>query len=245
MQPNNESEEQERFLRWAQLTCAGEVAAMVAHDINNAVTGVMSYTELAQMDLPSWSEAGAYLQKSLEQAKRISDLANRLLMLSHEALPAPTRQDVRESLEAVCTLVRRRLEKDRIVFEPRLDITDAYIVADGAHLLLTWLGLILVSRLGLLQMPNASFLGLEIVAERTTRGDAPWARVVIAARADVSPSAQFLEAVGRAGADGVHCRREGMLYAAARAHASALSGEVAFREADGGFAFEVCLPLIG
>lgn len=47
MEPSNETEERAQFLRWAQLTCAGEVAAMVAHDINNAVTGVMSYTELA------------------------------------------------------------------------------------------------------------------------------------------------------------------------------------------------------
>ena len=94
------------LLRWAQLTCAGEVAAIVAHDINNAVTGVLSYTELAQMDLPTWSEAGPYLDKAMEQASRINAQANRLLMLSHEAAPYPALQNVQESLEAVCALLR-------------------------------------------------------------------------------------------------------------------------------------------
>lgn len=195
------------------------------------------------MDLPSWSEAGTYLQKSLEQAERISDLANRLLMLSHEAPPAPTRQDVRESLETACALVRRRLEKDRIALELRLEIADVYVVADGAHMLLMWLGLILIARLGLLQGHGASFRGLRVVAERTARGDAPWVCVLIAARADVPPSARLVNALRQASEDGSACRREEMLYAAARAHAAALGGDVDFREADGGFVFEVSLPL--
>lgn len=243
MKPNNETEERDRFLRWAQLTCAGEVAAMVAHDINNAVTGVISYTELAQLDLPSWSEAGPYLQKTLAQARRIGELASRLLMLSHEATPEPMRQDIRESLETAFALVRRRLEKDHITFGPRVDIADAFIVADSAELLRTWLGLMLVARSGLMQTHGASFLGLEVVAERVAHGDTPWARVRITARADASPPAQFLDALRHGTADSVPPCREGMLYAAARAHVSALGGTVDFREADGGFVFEVGLPL--
>lgn len=243
MEPYDDTAEHERFLRWAQLTCAGEVAAMVAHDINNAVTGVMSYTELAQMDLPSWSEAGAYLQKSLDQAKRISNLANHLLMISHEAAYVPVSEDIRVSLEAACALVQRRLEKDGIAFERRLDIADARVVADSARLLLTWLGLILAARSGLLQSPAESFRALRVSAEPMRLGENAAVRVVVDACADASPPAWFMGQLRRAETDGAPLCREAMLYAAARAHVARLGGTLDLRPTDGGFAFEVELPL--
>lgn len=245
MEPNDKPEEHERFLRWAQLTCAGEVAAMVAHDINNAVTGVMSYTELAQMDLPSWSEAGPYLQKSLDQAKRISNLANRLLLISHESPNTPVRENLRESLEAACALVRRRLEKDGIAFEQRLDIADACVLADSARLLLTWLGLFLVARSGLLQAPAATFRMLRLSAGMDGGADSALARVVLSAHAEPPIPAAFAEALCEATAtDGAPCSREKMLCAAARAHVADLQGTLSVRQTDDGFAFEVELPLI-
>lgn len=244
MEPNDKSEEYERFLRWAQLTCAGEVAAMVAHDINNAVTGVMSYTELAQMDLPSWSEAGTYLQKSLEQARRISGLANRLLLISHEAADTPVKENLRDSLESACALVRRRLEKDGIAFEQQLDVSDACVVADSARLLLTWLGLILVARAGLLQSPGATSRVFRLGAERTSRAGSPCARVVASARAEPPIPAAFVETLCRtATTDRSPYSRETMLCAAARAHIASLQGTFSVRQTDDGFAFEVELPL--
>ncbi|MGB9592929.1 MAG: histidine kinase dimerization/phospho-acceptor domain-containing protein [Anaerolineae bacterium] len=243
MEPTDKPEEREQFLRWAQLTCAGEVAAMVAHDINNAVTGVMSYTELAQMDLPSWSEAGTYLEKALEQAKRISSLANRLLLISHEAAYTPVREDVRGSLEAACVLVRRRLEKDGIAFEQRLNIADACVRADTARLLLTWLGLILVARSALLQSPAESSRALRLGAETTSRDGLPCARVVVDAGADAPPPARFVETLCRAETDGAPACREAMLYATAKAHIADLGGSLSLRQTDGGFAFDVELPL--
>ncbi len=244
MKPSDDNEEQERFLRWAQLTCAGEVAAMVAHDINNAVTGVMSYTELAQMDLPSWSEAGTYLQKSLDQAKRISNLANRLLMISHEAAYTPVREDLRGSLETAGNLVRRRLEKDGIAFEQRLDLADAYVLADSARLLLTWLGLVLVARSGLLALPAGSFRTLRIGAERVNAEGGARARVIVSARADTPPRAEFVDALRRAETDRAPCSREAMLWTAARAHVAHLGGTLSLTQDDGSLAFAVELPLM-
>ncbi len=216
---------------------------MVAHDINNAVTGVISYTELAQLDLPSWSEAGPYLEKSLDQAKRISDLANRLLMISHEAAYAPIREDLRGSLEAAHALVRRRLEKDGIALEWAVGIADAYVVADSTRLLLTWLSLVLVARAGLLQSPAESFRMLGVSAERVDSGNAPRARVVVRARAETPPPAEFAEALCRAEPAGPLCSRETMLCAAARAHIAHLQGTLSIRQTESGFVFEVELPL--
>lgn len=244
MKPGDGTEEQERFLRWAQLTCAGEVAAMVAHDINNAITGVMSYTELAQMDLPSWSEAGTYLQKSLDQAQRISNLANRLLVISHEAAYAPVKEDLRGSLEAACGLVRRRLEKDGIAFEQHLNLGEVYVFADSARLLLTWLGLILIARSGLLALPAGAFRALGIGAECVSTSAGPCARVIVRARGDTPPPAEFVDALRRAETDGAPCSREAMLWAAAQAHVAHLGSTLSLTQSDGGFAFAVQLPLM-
>lgn len=244
MQPSNNAEEHERFLRWAQLTCAGEVAAMIAHDINNAVTGVMSYTELAQMDLPSWSEAGTYLQKSLDQAKRISSLANRLLLISHESTKTPVKENLRNSLEAACALVRRRLEKDSIAFEQSLNIADVCVMADSARLLLTWLGLILTARAGLLQATGETFRMLRLGAEAASGARLPSVRVVVSASAEPPIPATFVEAICKAATtDGSAYSREAMLCAAARAHIADLQGTLAICQTGDGFAFEVELPL--
>jgi signal transduction histidine kinase len=203
------------LLRWAQLTCAGEVAAIVAHDINNAVTGVLSYTELAQMDLPTWSEAGPYLDKAMEQASRINAQANRLLMLSHEAAPYPALQNVQESLEAVCALLSRRLEKDHITFEYTSDVDGIQIIADAGRLMLIWLGLLLVARSALLR---AEDLGrqVRIIARRTVGPSSTCSRIHIEAAAAGVHLVPFLQRLLSADGNLTSSRREEMLCAAAR-----------------------------
>jgi len=218
---DRETEARKHLLRWAQLTCAGEVASIVAHDINNAVTGVMSYTELAQMDLPSWSESGPHLEKALDQARRISALANRLLALSHESVPYPAPLDLQESLETACSLVQRRLEKDHIVFERILEVEQVLVVADPDRLLQCWLSLIFVARGALLQAGDGQGCRLCLTASRCS-GDR--AQIQIEAEGIGLPRLPLEENVAALAEEGDLAAREHVLYAAVLAHVGGLGG---------------------
>lgn len=242
--PDNESGENHReLLRWAQLTCAGELSALVAHDINNAVTGVISYTELAQFGLPSWSEVGDYLEKTLEQARRISALANQLLTLSHEAQPYPTTQPLSESLEAACALVRRRLEKDGIVFEQRLEMGGARITADASSLLLTWLGLLFVARSILLEGSAADPKHLLVIGKVAPEGGPLQARIEIVATGCDLP--HFAPLDGTAGCpEGGAPRRAALLFDAARTHVEDFHGNLQLASDNGRLAFVIQAPVV-
>jgi signal transduction histidine kinase len=237
-----ENPEISKFLRWAQLTCAGEVAAMVAHDINNAITGVMSYAELAQMDLPTWSEAGPYLDKALEQARRVNALANRLLTLSHEAEPYLCPQSLQDSLEIACGLLRRRLEKDRIAFEHTLDVEGVQIVADAGRLMLIWLGLLLAARRALLSAEPDSERRLSLTARRTGGASPHRSQIDFEVAAAGVHRVRFLQETVPATGSGMPTEREGMLYTAAKTCLAELNGTLGFRSGEDRLYFAVDLP---
>jgi signal transduction histidine kinase len=237
----DEGQEQAQYLRWAQLTCAGEVAAMIAHDINNAITGVISYTELAGMDLPEWSEASTFLEKTLEQAHRVSTLANQLLDLSHEAEPYPLPQDVAKSLKAACFLFARRLEKDHIAFESAPDIDGVEIVADARRLLSIWLNLLLIARSLLVGAGSESPRRLSLVARKADGSVSPTLEVRLTAACEGMPRFSP-EQTASTPMDTLFTQREDLLYAATEAHVRELAGILQMEMNEGSLTFTVALP---
>jgi C4-dicarboxylate-specific signal transduction histidine kinase len=223
MELEHEGEVHSHLLRWAQLTCAGEVASIVAHDINNAVTGVMSYAELAQMDLPSWSESGPHLDKALEQARRVSTLANRLLALSHESPPYPGPLDLQANLEVACGLVQRRLEKDRIAFDSVLEVEGIQVIADLGRLLQCWLSLIFLGRGALLQSGASAGRCLSLIARRQSDASGERAQIQIVAAGAGLPLFS-LEGIAALAERDRFPARESVLYAAVAAHLGELCG---------------------
>ena len=79
-------------LRHAQrLETVGRLAGGVAHDFNNLISVVLSYSELMLLELPESSPLREYAQETLSAARRGSALTRQLLTFSRKQVVQPAR----------------------------------------------------------------------------------------------------------------------------------------------------------
>jgi signal transduction histidine kinase/DNA-binding response OmpR family regulator len=113
---------QDRLVRSARLTAMGELAAAVAHQINNPLAAIMMDTEMMLQDESPDSPNYASLQTISRAGRRASSVARRLLAIARPGDPdAPTIPiDVLDTIEGVLSLVKAHVERDRIQIYPKL-----------------------------------------------------------------------------------------------------------------------------
>lgn len=97
-------------MRAGQLASIGELAAGVAHEINNPITGIINYAQLLQdgfdKDIPNMT------QRILELADRVAVIARGLLSYSRSDRERPKPVDLREVVTDSLSLSRYRFEKE-------------------------------------------------------------------------------------------------------------------------------------
>ena len=98
-------EAQERLIHAARLTSMGEVAAGVAHEINNPVAGVLNYVKLMkkkvqeQLPEPTLSGILRYLDIMETEMRRVSEIVKELLDFARPTDPDVTRISVTELIK--------------------------------------------------------------------------------------------------------------------------------------------------
>ncbi len=107
---------QERLVQTARLSAMGELAAAVAHQINNPLTTIMVDSEMMLLDEKPDSQNYKSLQAIHRAGKRASGVAHRLLAISRPNDPEspPERIDVVETIQGVLSLVKAHIERDHI-----------------------------------------------------------------------------------------------------------------------------------
>ncbi len=113
-----------RLIQSARLAAVGEMAAGVAHELNNPLTTIAGFAELILEDLDADSTLLDELELILREARRARGVVRRLLDFSRqsESLKVPT--DINEILSEVVTLVHHlaRASAVEIRLEPWDDL---------------------------------------------------------------------------------------------------------------------------
>lgn len=115
-------ETQNRLVQTARLSAMGELAAVVAHQINNPLTTIIVDTELMLMDESEGSPNYEALMAISRAGKRAANVARRLLAISRPTDPeAPADLiDVVDTVRGVLSLVQTHIERSNIRIETQL-----------------------------------------------------------------------------------------------------------------------------
>jgi signal transduction histidine kinase len=106
-------------LRSAQLASVGELAAGVAHEVNNPINGIINYAQII-LDCPDDPDNKNLLERIKKEGKRIASIVSNLLDFSRRHEESPEEVSIETILNNCLELVNHRLKKDIILLETKL-----------------------------------------------------------------------------------------------------------------------------
>ncbi len=144
-------------IRTAKLAGIGELAAGVAHEVNNPITGIINFAQIL-LDNYELDDIGVNIvEKIIKEGDRIASITKNLLSFaradSGELEPVDPVEVVRDSL----ALVKHQLQRDGINLVTELNQNSSFIIADFRKLQQVILNLISNSRYAL----NARYPGFD------------------------------------------------------------------------------------
>jgi len=116
-------ENEEQLIQAEKLTSLGQMAASIAHEINNPLAGVLVYTQLLSKKVTSGTfkkeEALDYLSKMESEVSRCSRIIRNLLDFARQTEPTFRLVDINRVLEQVLSMVsyQAQLQKIEVVKE--------------------------------------------------------------------------------------------------------------------------------
>jgi PAS domain S-box-containing protein len=110
-------ETQAQLVQAAKLAAVGELAAGVAHELNNPLTSVLGFTSLLLNATPSESPTRHDLEIIANQARRARDIVRNLLGFARQTKPQRLPADVNQLLRQTLDLVRRHMENSGVLIE--------------------------------------------------------------------------------------------------------------------------------
>ncbi len=99
-----------RLVQAAKLAAVGEMAAGIAHELNNPLTTVTGFTELVLDELPADGPHRTELEMVQREARRAIDVVRRLLDFSRQGERSRTRADLNEIVEDVVALTHHLIQ---------------------------------------------------------------------------------------------------------------------------------------
>jgi len=104
-----------------KLASVGRLAAGVAHEINNPLTGVLTYSSFLLKRVDGNPEAKEDLETIVRETKRCREIVKGLLDFSRQAPATKSYVDLREVVDRSLTIVANRLGSDHVTVEKRID----------------------------------------------------------------------------------------------------------------------------
>lgn len=157
-----------RLIRSARLAAVGEMAAGVAHELNNPLTTVTGFVELVLEDLPPDSQQKADLQLVLDEAYRARGVVRRLLDFSRPVEDQRVRADLNDLIAQVLPLVSHLARTNGVTIHTYLSEGLPWIDLDPNQIKQVLLNLI---HNGLQAMPTGGDLTVATLIESVQSND--------------------------------------------------------------------------
>ncbi len=135
-------------LRAAQLAAIGELAAGVAHEINNPINGILNYAQMLK-DLAADSRSEEIICRIDGEGKRIASIVRNLLDFSRHRVEEPEPVDGTALLNDCLELVKHQLLRDHIIIEEAVDQDLPLIFCNPSQIQQVFLNIISNSRYAL------------------------------------------------------------------------------------------------
>jgi PAS domain S-box-containing protein len=135
-----------QLLQADRLASLGQLAAGVAHEINNPLGLILGYTQLLLREAPEAEAVKEDLQTIEKQARNCKKIVEDLLNFARKSGTQMGAVNVSEALEAVIDVVRNQLELDNIVILTQLDADLPDIEGDAEKLKQVFMNLLINAR---------------------------------------------------------------------------------------------------
>jgi PAS domain S-box-containing protein len=114
-------------MRSAQLASVGELAAGVAHEINNPINGIINYAQII-LDSPEDPDNQDLLTRIKKEGKRIASIVSNLLDFSRRHEESPEEVEMQSIMNKCLELVSHRFKDDMILIDLQLpsDLPQVY-----------------------------------------------------------------------------------------------------------------------
>ncbi len=163
-----------RLVQAAKLAAVGEMAAGIAHELNNPLTTVSGFTELVLEEMPEGSTAREDLELVLRESQRASGVVRRLLDFARQSESARTRSDVNEIVGDVLALVNHLLRTSGVALTTELTENLPWVSVDRNQIKQVILNLI---HNALHAMPTGGEIHLRTMHQR--RDQRNWLTIIL------------------------------------------------------------------
>jgi two-component system, LuxR family, sensor kinase FixL len=131
----------------ARVMTMGEMAASIAHEVNQPLSGVVingnACLRWLAGESPNLDEARAAVQRMIRDGKRASDVVARVRNLSRKTVTEKERLHVNETIQEVLALARPEVRKHRVAVRTQLASDLPAVLGDRVQLQQVMLNLIL------------------------------------------------------------------------------------------------------
>jgi len=133
-------------LQAVRVSAVGELAAGIAHQINNPLTAILGNAQLLLREFDPSHSAWAALQTIERAGLRTSAIVKTLLSFSHQREYSFAQTDVNRTIQDALGLISHQVRRGGVSFIMQLADDLPLICASGPHLETVWMNLLLNAR---------------------------------------------------------------------------------------------------